>query len=273
MAGASMLAVECDPERIEKRLASGYLDRSTTELSDAIEIIEESCRQKKPISVGLLGNAADIFPLLYKQGIHPDIVTDQTSAHDPLNGYLPLSYTLESAAVARKQAPEAFIRDAKASMAVHVKSMLDFQKAGIPTFDYGNNIREMAKEAGVTNAFDFPGFVPKYIRPLFTKGIGPFRWVALSGDPDDIAVTDHCVKSLLPEHYRLHRWLDLAAEKIQFQGLPARICWLGLKERAKIGVAFNELVASGAVKAPIVIGRDHLDSALLLALIEKLKLC
>lgn len=257
MAGASLLAVECDPHRIQRRLETHYLDYSTTHLDEALNLVMNS---KHPISVGLLGNAADIFPELVKRGIRPDFVTDQTSAHDPLNGYLPQGYTLEEAEVKRKTQPQQIIQDAKASMALQVDAMLTFYQQGIPTFDYGNNIRQMAFEMGVQNAFAFPGFVPAYIRPLFCRGIGPFRWVALSGDPEDIYKTDAKVKELLPHHPSLHRWLEMAKKRITFQGLPARICWVGLGDRAKLGLAFNEMVSSGELKAPIVIGRDHLDS-------------
>ena len=260
MAGACMLAVECDPERIQRRLDTRYLDYSTDDLDHALEIIFENTQAGKAISVGLLGNAADIFPELVKRGIKPDLVTDQTSAHDPLNGYLPRGWTLEQAKTLRKTEPNRVIREAKESMAIQVQAMLTFEKMGIPTFDYGNNIRQMAKDMGVENAFDFPGFVPAYIRPLFCQGIGPFRWVALSGDPEDIYKTDAKVKELLPDNKHLHQWLDMAKTRIAFQGLPARICWLGLKDRARIGLAFNEMVAKGELKAPIVIGRDHLDS-------------
>lgn len=260
MAGASMLAVECDPTRLQRRLETRYLDEMTDNLDDALRRIEQACQTKQPRSVGLLGNAASVFAELVKRGIKPDMVTDQTSAHDPLNGYLPIGYTLDDAAKLRLSDPEKVIADAKASMAVQVKAMLAFHEQGIPTFDYGNNIRQMALEAGVTHAFDFPGFVPAYIRPLFCEGIGPFRWVALSGDPEDIYRTDEKVKSLLPDHASLHHWLSMARERIAFQGLPARICWVGLGDRAKLGLAFNEMVRSGELKAPIVIGRDHLDS-------------
>lgn len=260
MAGASMLAVECDPTRIAKRLETGYLDRQCDTLDEALAVINEHCAQKKPISVGLLGNAAEIFPELVKRGVKPDMVTDQTSAHDPLNGYLPIGYTLEQAAAMRLSNPEKIMRDAKASMAIQVKAMLDFHQQGIATFDYGNNIRQMALETGVKNAFDFPGFVPAYIRPLFCRGVGPFRWAALSGDPEDIYRTDMKVKELIPDDAHLHQWLDMAKQRIQFQGLPARICWVGLGERARLGLAFNEMVRKGELKAPIVIGRDHLDS-------------
>jgi urocanate hydratase len=260
MAGASCLAVECQPSRIETRLRTGYLDRQSTSLDEALEIIAQSCRDKTPISVGLLGNAADIYPELVRRGARPDAVTDQTSAHDPLNGYLPQGWTLERWAWAREHDPKEVERTAKSSMARQVLSMLDFQRAGVPTFDYGNNIRQMAKDEGVTDAFNFPGFVPAYIRPLFCRGIGPFRWVALSGDPEDIYRSDEKVKELLPDDQHLHTWLDLARRKIKFQGLPARICWVGLGDRHRLGLAFNEMVARGELKAPIVIGRDHLDS-------------
>lgn len=260
MAGASLLAVEVDPNRIQKRLAQKYLDTSTNNLEEALQIIKLSLEQKKPISVGLLGNAADVYPKILNQSFKPSLVTDQTSAHDPLNGYVPVDWSIEKWQAMRQSNPQEVIAAAKASMAVHVKAMLGFHAAGIPTFDYGNNIRQMALEAGVLNAFDFPGFVPAYIRPLFCKGIGPFRWVALSGDPEDIYKTDAKVKELFPEKAHLHQWLDKAREKIAFQGLPARICWLGLGERLACGLAFNEMVRNGELKAPIVIGRDHLDS-------------
>lgn len=260
MAGASMLAVECDPARIARRLETRYLDVQTDNLDEALRLIQQACQEKKSLSVGLLGNAADVFPEIVKRGIRPDLVTDQTSAHDPLNGYLPRGWTLQQAAELRKTDPEKVINAAKESMAIQVKAMLAFHQQGIPTFDYGNNIRQMAKEKGVTNAFDFPGFVPAYIRPLFCRGVGPFRWAALSGDPEDIYKTDKKVKELLPQDTHLHHWLDMARQRIQFQGLPARICWVGLGDRARLALAFNEMVANGEVKAPIVIGRDHLDS-------------
>ena len=260
MAGASVLAVECDPTRIQKRLTTKYVDYSVTNLDEALKLIETACREKRAISVALLGNCAEILPELVKRGVKPDMVTDQTSAHDPLNGYLPAGWTLEEARKLRQTEPEKVIAAAKKSMALHVEAMLAFHQRGIPTFDYGNNIRQMAKEQGVTNAFDFPGFVPAYIRPLFCEGVGPFRWVALSGDPEDIYKTDAKVKELIPNDPHLHRWLDMAHERIHFQGLPARICWVGLKDRARLGIAFNKMVASGELKAPIVIGRDHLDS-------------
>jgi urocanate hydratase len=260
MAGASMLAVECQPSRIEMRLHTKYLDVQAKSLDEALAIIEESGRTKKPISVGLLGNAADIFPELVKRGVKPDAVTDQTSAHDPVNGYLPKGWTLAQWEEQRASAPESVAHAAKQSMAIQVRAMLEFHRMGIPTVDYGNNIRQMAKDEGVTDAFDFPGFVPAYVRPLFCKGIGPFRWCALSGDPEDIYRTDARVKELLPDDTHLHHWLDMARGKIKFQGLPARICWIGLGDRDRVGLAFNEMVAKGEVSAPIVIGRDHLDS-------------
>jgi urocanate hydratase len=260
MAGASCLAIECQQSRIDMRLRSGYLDHGTASIDEALAIIHRACAGKKAVSVGLLGNAAEILPELFKRGVRPDLLTDQTSAHDPVNGYLPIGWTVEKWVEAREKDPASVARAAKASMAVHVRSMLDFQKAGVPTVDYGNNIRQMALEEGVQNAFDFPGFVPAYIRPLFCRGIGPFRWAALSGDPEDIYKTDARVKELLPDDRHLHHWLDMARERIRFQGLPARICWVGLGDRHRLGLAFNEMVARGELKAPVVIGRDHLDS-------------
>lgn len=260
MMGASMLAIECDPSRIEKRLKTRYLDKSTNNLDEALAWIEESCKKKSPLSVGLLGNAAEIYPELLRRNIKPSLITDQTSAHDPLNGYLPKGWSLEKAKELRQTSPEEVVAAAKASIAEQVQAMLGFQRLGIPVFDYGNNIRQMAFESGVKEAFAIPGFVPEYIRPLFCEGIGPFRWVALSGDPEDIYATDEKVKELMPENKHLHRWLEMAREKIAFQGLPARICWVGLKDRARLALAFNEMVKKGEVKAPIVIGRDHLDS-------------
>ena len=260
MAGASCLAIECQPSRIEMRLRTGYLDKSTDSVDEALGWIDEANAAKTPISVGLLGNAAELVPELYKRGVRPDLLTDQTSAHDPNNGYLPAGWTLDQWADAKERDPDSVNRAARASMAVHVQAMLDFQAAGVPTVDYGNNIRQMALEEGVANAFDFPGFVPAYIRPLFCRGIGPFRWAALSGDPEDIAKTDAKVKELIPDNPHLHNWLDMAGQKIKFQGLPARICWVGLGDRHRLGLAFNEMVASGELKAPVVIGRDHLDS-------------
>jgi urocanate hydratase len=265
MAGASMLAIECQPSRIERRLATGYLDRRAEALDEALAIIRESHQRGKPVSVGLLGNAAELFPEIARRAAQdpawrPDVVTDQTSAHDPLNGYLPAGWTLDQAERRRSGDPEAVVAAAKQSMARQVRAMLDLHRMGVPTLDYGNNIRQMALEEGVADAFDFPGFVPAYIRPLFCRGIGPFRWAALSGEPDDIYRTDEKVKELIPDNPHLHHWLDMARHRIQFQGLPARICWVGLGDRARLGVAFNEMVASGEVRAPIVIGRDHLDS-------------
>ncbi len=260
MAGASCLAIECQPSRIEMRLRTGYLDRSATTLDEAMAMLAEAKAAGKPVSVGLLGNAAEILPEMVKRGIHPDLLTDQTSAHDPVNGYLPIGWSVAEWVERREREPEAVAAAAKKSMAVHVQAMLDMHAAGVPTTDYGNNIRQVAFDEGVKNAFDFSGFVPAYIRPLFCRGIGPFRWVALSGDPEDIYKTDAKVKELLPDNAPLHRWLDMARERIQFQGLPARICWVGLGDRHRLGLAFNEMVASGELKAPVVIGRDHLDS-------------
>jgi urocanate hydratase len=260
MAGASMIAVECDVSRIRKRLDSGYLDVMETDLDAALARMEQAAKRGEAVSVGLLGNAAEVLPELVRRGVHPDAVTDQTSAHDPLNGYLPAGWTLEQAVELRARDPEQVIAAAKQSMAVHVRAMLEFHARGIPTVDYGNNIRQVALEEGVANAFDFPGFVPAYIRPLFCRGIGPFRWAALSGNPEDIFRTDAKVKELIPDDSHLHNWLDMARERIHFQGLPARICWVGLGERARLGLAFNAMVASGELEAPVVIGRDHLDS-------------
>ncbi|NIJ67519.1 urocanate hydratase [Sphingomonas leidyi] len=257
MAGASCLAIECQPSRIEMRLRTGYLDRAAETIDEALEIIRNA---DKPVSVGLLGNAAEILPEMFARGIRPDLLTDQTSAHDPVNGYLPVGWSVAEWIERRERDPEATASAARASMAQHVRAMLDFHAAGVPTVDYGNNIRQVALDEGVADAFAFPGFVPAYIRPLFCRGIGPFRWAALSGDPEDIARTDAKVKALLPDDAHLHNWLDMAAERIRFQGLPARICWVGLGDRHRLGLAFNEMVASGELKAPIVIGRDHLDS-------------
>jgi urocanate hydratase len=252
--------VECDESRIDFRLNTRYVDKKATSLDEALAIINEATEKGEVISVGLLGNAADVFPELVKRGITPDVVTDQTSAHDPLNGYLPQGWTMAHAAEMRKKDEAAVVQAAKESMAVQVKAMIALQAAGAATTDYGNNIRQMALEVGVENAFDFPGFVPAYIRPLFCEGIGPFRWVALSGDPEDIYKTDAKVKELIPDNPQLHNWLDMARERIEFQGLPARICWVGLKDRARLALAFNEMVKNGELSAPIVIGRDHLDS-------------
>lgn len=260
MAGFSMLAVEVDETRVDLRLASGYLDRKATDLDQALALIDESIASGTPTSVGLVANTVDIFGELIDRNIKPDVVTDQTSAHDPLNGYLPQGWSLEEARAKRKEDAQGVITAAKNSMAAQVKSMLQFQQSGSAVVDYGNNIRQMALEAGVENAFNFPGFVPAYIRPLFCRGIGPFRWIALSGDPQDIYKTDARVKELIPDDPQLHNWLDMARLKIPFQGLPARICWIGLEDRARLGAAFNEMVATGELKAPVVIGRDHLDS-------------
>jgi urocanate hydratase len=260
MAGASCLAVECQPSRIEMRLRTRYLDKQASSLDEALAMIEQANKAHKPVSVGLLGNAVDIFPELVRRGVRPDAVTDQTSAHDPINGYLPKGWTIAQWEQRRESDPKAVGRAARASMAEHVRAMLDFHHLGIPVLDYGNNIRQMAFEEGVSDAFDFPGFVPAYIRPLFCRGIGPFRWAALSGDPEDIYRTDAKVKELLPDNSSLHHWLDMARQRISFQGLPARICWVGLGDRHRLGLAFNEMVATGELKAPVVIGRDHLDS-------------
>jgi urocanate hydratase len=260
MAGASMLAVECRPERIAKRLQTKYLDVAAEDLDDALEILERARHSGKAVSVGLLGNACEVLPELLRRGVRPDAVTDQTSAHDPVNGYLPGGWTLEKWDRLRGADPKQVAKEACVSMARHVEAMLAFQKAGIVVFDYGNNLRQVAFDEGVKDAFAFPGFVPAYVRPLFCRGMGPFRWVALSGDPQDIARTDDKVRELLPQDTHLHHWLDMARERIQFQGLPSRICWVGLGDRHRLGVAFNDMVARGELKAPIVIGRDHLDS-------------
>jgi len=260
MAGYSMLAVEVDESRIDYRLQTGYVDKKATSVDQALTMIYDATTKGEAISVGLLGNAADVYAELVARNVTPDAVTDQTSAHDPLNGYLPQGWSMEHAAEQRKVDEAGVVKAAKESMAVQVKAMLTMQQRGAPTVDYGNNIRQMAYEAGVDNAFDFPGFVPAYVRPLFCEGIGPFRWVALSGDPEDIYKTDQKVKELIPDNPHLHNWLDMARERIQFQGLPARICWVGLKDRARLARAFNDMVKSGELSAPIVIGRDHLDS-------------
>jgi urocanate hydratase len=260
MAGASMLAIECRQSSIDMRLRTRYVDEQAADLDDALARIERYCAEGKARSVALLGNAAEILPELVRRGVRPDAVTDQTSAHDPLHGYLPAGWTVERWLDEQKHAPERVVEAAKHSMRMHVEAMLHFEDQGIPVFDYGNNIRQMAKEAGCVDAFDFPGFVPAYIRPLFCRGVGPFRWVALSGDPEDIAKTDAKVKELIPNDPHLHRWLDMAKERIAFQGLPARICWVGLGDRHRLALAFNEMVRNGELKAPIVIGRDHLDS-------------
>jgi len=259
-AGASMLAVECREERIRKRLDTGYLDMKADSLEHGLELIEKSCAEGKPVTVAVLGNAAEIYPELVKRGVRPDAVTDQTSAHDPLNGYLPKGWTVEEWEARQKTDEAGVMRAARESMVDHVQAMLDFQKMGVPTFDYGNNIRQEAYNTGLKDAFDFPGFVPAYIRDRFCTGKGPFRWAALSGDPEDIYKTDAKVKELIPDDKHLHNWLDMAQEHIHFQGLPSRICWVGLGDRHRLGLAFNEMVRSGELKAPVVIGRDHLDS-------------
>ena len=260
MAGASMLAIECQPSRIEKRLETRYLDKSAKTIDEALKIIEDAHAKGEAVSVGLLGNAAEILPEMVSRGVKPDAVTDQTSAHDPTNGYLPIGWTIEDWVSKRETHPKDVEKAARASIAEHVRAMLAFKDMGIPTFDYGNNIRQVAKEEGVKDAFDFPGFVPAYVRPLFCRGVGPFRWAALSGDPEDIYKTDAKVKELIPDDPHLHNWLDMARERIAFQGLPARICWVGLGQRHRLGLAFNEMVKLGELSAPVVIGRDHLDS-------------
>jgi urocanate hydratase len=260
MAGACCLAVECNPDSIDFRLRTRYLDEKAETVDEALAMIERWTKAGEAKSVGLIGNAAEVLPELVRRGVRPDIVTDQTSAHDPINGYLPIGWTMAEWREKRESDPKAVETAARASMKVHVEAMLAFWNAGIPTLDYGNNIRQVAKEEGLEHAFDFPGFVPAYIRPLFCRGIGPFRWAALSGDPEDIYRTDAKVKELLPDNAHLHRWLDMARERIAFQGLPARICWVGLGDRHRLGLAFNEMVARGELKAPVVIGRDHLDS-------------
>ncbi len=260
MAGACCLAVECNEDSIDFRLRTGYVDEKTNDLDTALAMIADWTAKGLAKSVGVLGNAADIFPQLYARGVRPDIVTDQTSAHDPLNGYLPQGWTIAEWKARRETDPKAVERAARASMKIHVAAMVDFWNAGVPTLDYGNNIRQVARDEGLENAFAFPGFVPAYIRPLFCRGIGPFRWVALSGDPQDIYKTDQKMKELFPENKHLHNWLDMAQDRIAFQGLPARICWIGLGDRHRAGLAFNKMVASGELSAPVVIGRDHLDS-------------
>jgi urocanate hydratase len=260
MAGASMLAIECQPSRIAMRLRTGYLDAEAKSLDEALALMGTATRERKALSVALCANAAEVLPELLRRGVRPDAVTDQTSAHDPVNGYLPIGWSLADWETKRRSDPAAVARAARQSMARHVEAMLEFHRQGVPTFDYGNNIRQMALEEGVKDAFAFPGFVPAYIRPLFCRGIGPFRWAALSGDPDDIRRTDAKVRELIPGDKHLHRWLDMAGERIKFQGLPARICWVGLGERHRLGLAFNEMVARGELRAPVVIGRDHLDS-------------
>lgn len=260
LAGACSLNIECQQSRIDMRLKTRYVDEQANDLDDALARIKKYCSQGKAVSIALLGNAAEILPELVRRGVRPDAVTDQTSAHDPVHGYLPIGWTLQQWFDKQASAPEEVRDAAKQSMRVHVEAMLHFHRQGIPTFDYGNNIRQMAKDVGCSHAFDFPGFVPAYVRPLFCRGIGPFRWVALSGDPEDIYKTDATVKELIPNNPHLHRWLDMARERISFQGLPARICWVGLGDRHRLALAFNEMVRNGEVSAPIVIGRDHLDS-------------
>ncbi len=260
MAGACLLAIECRPSRIQRRLETGYLDRQADSLDEALAIIDEACANKEAVSVGLLGNTAELVPELVKRGAKPDLVTDQTSAHDPVYGYLPKGWTLEQWEQEQARDPKGVESAAKASMVEHVSAIIAFHEQGIPCVDYGNNMRQMAFEHGLQNAFAYPGFVPAYIRPLFCRGIGPFRWAALSGNPEDIYKTDAKVKELIPDNPHLHNWLDMAAKRIQFQGLPSRICWIGLGERHRVGLAFNEMVANGELEAPVVIGRDHLDS-------------
>lgn len=260
LAGASSLNIECRQSSIDMRLRTRYVDEQATDLDDALARIAKYTAAGEAKSIALLGNAAEILPELVKRGVRPDAVTDQTSAHDPVHGYLPIGWTVEQWLAAQKAEPERVRDAAKQAMRVHVEAMLAFQQMGVPTFDYGNNIRQMAFDEGLQNAFDFPGFVPAYVRPLFCRGVGPFRWVALSGDPEDIYKTDAKVKELIPDDAHLHRWLDMARERISFQGLPARICWVGLGLRHKLGLAFNEMVRNGELKAPVVIGRDHLDS-------------
>lgn len=259
-AGACCLAVECNSDSIDFRLRTKYLDEKTDSLDEALDMIDRWTKAGEAKSVGLLGNAADVFPEIHRRGVRPDIVTDQTSAHDPTNGYLPQGWKLAEWREKRESDPKAVEKAARASMKVHVQAMVDFWNDGVPTLDYGNNIRQVALDEGLENAFAFPGFVPAYIRPLFCRGIGPFRWCALSGDPEDIYKTDAAMKELFPENTHLHKWLDMARERISFQGLPARICWIGLGDRHRAGLKFNEMVASGELKAPVVIGRDHLDS-------------
>jgi len=260
LAGACSLVIECQQSRIDFRLKTRYIDEQAQDLDDALARIEQYTQTDSAKSIALLGNAADILPELVRRGVRPDVVTDQTSAHDPLNGYLPSGWTVEQWQERRESDPAGTVRAAKQSIRKHVEAMLAFHAQGIPTFDYGNNIRQMAKDEGCSKAFDFPGFVPAYVRPLFCRGIGPFRWVALSGDPEDIYKTDAKVKELIPDDPHLHHWLDMAAERIQFQGLPSRICWVGLGQRHRLGLAFNEMVRKGELQAPVVIGRDHMDS-------------
>jgi urocanate hydratase len=260
MAGYCMIAVECDETRIDFRLQTRYLDKKATTIDEALTMLKQAQENNQAISIGLLGNAAEIFPELHRRGVRPDLVTDQTSAHDPVNGYLPIGWAVEEWREKAKSDPTLVAKEARKSMAVQVQAMLDFHNQGIPTVDYGNNIRQEAYNEGVKDAFDFPGFVPAYIRPLFCRGVGPFRWAALSGDPEDIYKTDQKVKDIISDDPHLHNWLDMAQKRISFQGLPSRICWVGLGLRHKLGLAFNEMVRNGELKAPVVIGRDHLDS-------------
>ncbi|TML64526.1 MAG: urocanate hydratase [Actinobacteria bacterium] len=260
MAGAAVLCIEVDPSRIERRLRTRYLDEAADSLDDAVRRVRAAAESRRPLSVGLLGNAAEVVPELARRGEHFDLVTDQTAAHDPLNGYVPVGLSVEDAAALRSSAPDEYLRRARASIATHVQGLLEFVRSGGYVFDYGNNLRGEAREAGVAEAFSYPGFVPAYIRPLFCRGVGPFRWAALSGDPGDIEAIDQTLKELFPDDPLLQRWLELAPERVAFQGLPARICWLGFGDRARAGLAINELVRSGRVKAPVVIGRDHLDA-------------
>lgn len=260
MAGASCLAIECDETRIDFRLRTRYVDEKTSDIDEALEMIKRWTDAKEAKSIGLLGNAAEIVPELLKRGVRPDLLTDQTSAHDPVNGYLPIGWSVQEWRDKRESDPKAVEKAARASMKTHVEAMVAFHKSGVPTLDYGNNIRQVALDEGFNDAFAFPGFVPAYIRPLFCRGIGPFRWCALSGDPEDIYKTDAKVKELIPDDLHLHNWLDMARERISFQGLPARICWVGLGQRHRLGLAFNEMVRNGELSAPVVIGRDHLDS-------------
>jgi urocanate hydratase len=260
MAGAAILCIEVDPHRIERRLETRYLDEAADSLEDAVDRIRRAARERRPLSVGLLGNAAEIVPELVRRGEHFDLVTDQTAAHDPLNGYVPVGLGVDAADALRAADPDEYLRRARVSIAQHVEAMLDYVRAGAYVFDYGNNLRGEAREGGVEDAFTYPGFVPAYIRPLFCRGVGPFRWAVLSGDPSDIAAIDARLRTLFPDDPLLQRWLELAPERVAFQGLPSRICWLGYGDRAKAGLAINELVRTGEVKAPVVIGRDHLDS-------------
>ncbi len=260
MAGYSILCIECDESRIDFRLRTRYLDTKAGNLEQALKMIEEACAKGEALSVGLLGNAGEILPELVRRGVKPDLVTDQTSAHDPVHGYLPAGWSIRQWREEIEAHPQKVAHESKKTMAEHVRAMLSFHEQGIPTVDYGNNIRQQAADQGVENAFDFPGFVPAYIRPLFCRGVGPFRWIALSGDPEDIYRTDEKVKEMIPDDAHLHNWLDMAKDRIAFQGLPARICWVGLGERHRLGLAFNEMVRKGELKAPVVIGRDHLDS-------------